>query len=304
MPPDAPDTRQEADAPDAWRPPVPPETFEIEGADGGPLRADLYGRAAAGAGTDPTLVVLCHGFRSYKNWGFMPFVASRLAADGHAVIAFNFTGSGVADEDGAFTEPERFRLNTYTRELEDLARILAWADTRLRPRAVGLAGHSRGGAIALIHAAEDPDIRAVVTLATPRAIGVWPEDYFHAWERGEDAEFLDYRSGTMLRLGPQYLHSIRAMGERCDLTRAVATLRVPVLIVQGGRDTLVSMDEARALAQAGASNLTELVVIEGAGHGFQAGDVLRRTPPPLLDMTEATAAWMRRWLLRSRPMER
>jgi pimeloyl-ACP methyl ester carboxylesterase len=292
------DAPRTAGTPAAWQPPVAAETFEIEGADGGSLRGDLYGRAGAGS----TLVVLCHGFRSYKNWGFMPFLASRLAADGHAAIAFSFSGSGVSGEDGAFTEPERFRLNTYTRELDDLARVLRWADTRLRPRAVGLAGHSRGGAIALIHAAGDPAIRAIVTLATPRAIGVWPEDYFRAWERGEDAEFLDFRSNTPLRLGPQYLENIRAMDDRCDLTRAVAALRAPLLIVQGGRDALVTRDEARSLATSGASNLTEMVVIPGAGHGFQAGDVVRRTPPPLLDMTEATAAWMRRWLRCSGPM--
>jgi pimeloyl-ACP methyl ester carboxylesterase len=290
-------------APAPWRPPTPPEPVVLDGADGGPLRADLYRGAAAARDPHPTLVVLCHGFRSYKNWGFVPFLASRLTEDGHAVIAFNFTGSGVAGDDGAFTEPERFRLNTYTRELTDLSIVLMWAEQRLRPRATGLAGHSRGGAIALIHAAENPDVRAVVTLATPRAIGVWPEDYFHAWERGEDAEFLDYRSGTMLRLGPQYLDTIRAMGDRCDLTRAVGALRVPLLVVQGERDTLVRMDEARALASAGASNLTELMVIEEAGHGFQAGDVLRRTPPPLLDMTEATAGWMRRWLPDAGPRE-
>lgn len=293
-----------ADArPAPWRLPVPPEPVVLDGADGGPLRADLYRGAAARGDAHPTLVVLCHGFRSYKNWGFMPFLASRLAEDGHAVVAFNFTGSGVAGDDGAFTEPERFRLNTYTRELRDLGIVLMWAEQRLRPRATGLAGHSRGGAIALIHAAENPEIDAVVTLATPRAIGVWPEDYFHAWERGEDAEFLDYRSGTMLRLGPQYLDNIREMGDRCDLTRAVGALRAPLLVVQGAADTLVRMDEAHALASAGASNLTELMVIEGAGHGFQAGDLLRRTPPPLLDMTEATAAWMRRWLLRAAPRE-
>jgi pimeloyl-ACP methyl ester carboxylesterase len=152
--------------------------------------------------------------------------------------------------------------------------------------AVGLAGHSRGGAIALIHAVEDPRVRAVALLATPRAIGVWPEEYYRSWERGEDALFLDFRT----------VADIQALGERCDLTRAMAALAAPALLVQGDRDRQVTVDEARALARSGASNLTELRVIEGAGHGFQAADVLRRTPAQLLEMTDAVAAWMRRWL--------
>jgi pimeloyl-ACP methyl ester carboxylesterase len=295
-----------------------PEPFTIEGADGGPLRGDLYGgtsaaepRPAPGAldaaraeqgrrpRGHPPLAVLCHGFRSYKDWGFMPFLAARLGSEGIPTIAFNFSGSGVADSSGAFAEPERFRRNTYAAELEDLRRVLRWAEDRLGPRAVGLAGHSRGGAIALIHAVLDPRVRAVALLATPRAIGIWPEEYYRSWERGEDAVFLDFRTGKPLRLGPQYRADIDELGDRCDVTRAMSALRVPVLIVQGDRDRQVTIEEARALATAGAANLTELTVIRGAGHGFQAGDVIRRTPPQLLEMADAVAAWMRRWLLRA-----
>ncbi len=274
-----------------WQPTVSPETFEIEGADGGPLRGDLYPAAAR------TPVLLCHGFRSYKDWGFMPFLASRMAEAGLPAIAFNFSGSGVADRRGGFTEPERFRRDTYTHDLEDLRRVRIWAERRFgAPLRFGLTGHSRGGAISLLHAATDARVGCVAAIAAPRAIGVWPDDYYRAWERGEDAEFLDFRSGTMLKLGPQYLDDIRALGERLDVTRAVAALSVPLLVVQGERDTLVTMDEARALATAGAANMTELCVVAGAGHGFQTGDVIRRTPPQLLDMAEAVTAWMRRWL--------
>lgn len=302
------------DAP-AWRADPAPEPFTIQGADGGPLRGDLYASAMPeGSGSAPgalgaaraeetarprglpPLAVLCHGFRSYKDWGFMPFLAVQLTQEGIPAIAFNFSGSGVADATGAFVEPERFRRNNYATELEDLRLVLRWSENRLGPRAVGLAGHSRGGAIALIHAVLDPRVRAVALLATPRAIGVWPEEYYRSWERGEDAVFHDFRTGTPLRLGAQYLADIEEMGERCDLTRAAAALRVPVLIVQGDRDRQVTMEEARALATASAANLTELRVIEGTGHGFQAGDVIRRTPPQLLEMADAVSAWMRRWL--------
>lgn len=275
----------------AWTPVPPPEPFEIEGADGGPLRGDLYPGGAR------TPVLLCHGFRSYKDWGFMPFLASHIAGAGIPAIAFNFSGSGVADRAGGFTEPERFRQDTYTRDLMDLRRVAVWAERRFgAPLRFGLAGHSRGGAIALLHAAGDPRVGCVAAIATPRAIGVWPDDYVRAWERGEDAEFLDFRSGTMLRLGPQYLDDIRALGERLDVTRAVAQLSAPLLVVQGDRDALVTMNEARALAAAGAANMTELCVIAGAGHGFQTGDAIRRRPPQLLDLAEVVAAWMRRWL--------
>jgi pimeloyl-ACP methyl ester carboxylesterase len=282
-----------------WSAEPPPEPFTITGADGGPLRGDLYRAADAPEGRaadPPALAVLCHGFRSYKNWGFMPFLAAGIAREGVPAISFSFSGSGVADATGAFTEPERFRRNTYTYELEDLRRVLRWAEDAMGPRAVGLAWHSRGGAIALIHAVEDPRVRAVALIATPRAIGVWPEEYYPIWARGEDAVFLDFRTRSPLHLGPQLLEDIERLGDRCDLTRATAALKAPLLIVQGTRDRQVTPHEARALAEAAPANLTELRMVEGASHRFEAADVLRRTPAPLLELRDAVAAWFRRWL--------
>ncbi|MGE5176600.1 MAG: alpha/beta hydrolase family protein [Hyphomicrobiales bacterium] len=294
----------------------PPEPFEIEGADGGPLRGDWYepgrGRRAADAPSlagappadlSPAAVVLCHGFRAYKDWGFLPPLAARLAEEGLAAVTFSFSGSGVSGPDGAFDEPERFRRNTYAAELTDLARVLDWAEGRLGARAparaparFGLAGHSRGGAIAILHAAHDPRVRCVATLAAPSAIMVWPDDHWEAWRRGEPARVYDFRTRSHLLLGPEILGDIEEHRARYDVASAVRALAAPLLVVQGDRDQAVPEAEGRTLAGYGTSAATEYRRIEGAGHSFQAGDRVRRTPAALLDMLEAVAAWMRRWL--------
>ncbi|HEX7078244.1 MAG TPA: hypothetical protein VF363_07480 [Candidatus Eisenbacteria bacterium] len=305
----------------------PPEPFEIEGADGGPLRGDYFapargreeddGPRLAGApppDLSPAAVVLCHGFRAYKDWGFLPLLAARIAEEGLAAVTFSFSGSGVAERDGAFTEIERFRRNTYAKELDDLERVVAWTESRVlrgtgaagdaserraargAPIRLGLAGHSRGGAIAILHAASDPRVRCVATLAAPSRIMVWPDDHWDAWKRGEPARVLDFRTRTKLPLGPDILEDIDRNRERYDLERATASLEAPLLVIQGDRDAAVPPDEGRALAAYGRSASTELRVIAGAGHSFQAGDRIRRTPAALLDMVEAVAAWMRRWL--------
>jgi peptidoglycan/xylan/chitin deacetylase (PgdA/CDA1 family) len=74
-------------------------------------------------------------------------------------------------------------------------------------------------------------------------------------------------------------------------------IEVPLLVVQGNRDSHVTMEEAREIASLAPAASTELRVVEGGSHGFLAGDTIRRTPPQLLDMVEAVTAWMRRWLL-------
>lgn len=279
-----------------------PEPFEIEGADGGPLRGDLYhpegaaaGASESGGAAPASAVILCHGSRGYKDWGFFPFLASRLAEEGLLAVTFNFTDSGISGRSGAFDEPERFRTGTYASELEDLRRVADWV-ARRAPVRIGIAGHSRGGAIAILHAADDPRVRCLASLAAPARIGVWPDRYFEAWRRSEPVTVRDFRTRSELRLGPDIHEDLERNRARYDVAAALERIACPLLVVQGDRDRSVSMEEAREIASRVPSTLCELHVIEGAGHGFQAGDTIRRIPPQLTHMVELVTAWMRRWL--------
>ena len=269
-----------------------PEPFEIEGADGGPLRGDLYAAALAG----PRAVLLCHGFRGYKDWGFIPLLASTIAAQGTPVAAFNMSGSGIACPDGAFTERERFRKSTYAAELGDIHRVARWLHRRLDSGdpILGLMGHSRGGAMALLYAASHPEVRTIVSLAAPSRIGVWPDAAFEAWRDHRPHIVRDFRTRADLELGPEIYEDIVQNGAAYDLHRAAASLTIPYLVVQGDRDRSVPLEEGRRLASWGPRETTELAIIENAGHSFQAGDKIRRTPPQLLEMIERVSAWVRR----------
>ena len=125
--------------------------FELEGADGGPLRGDV--RTAASGARRPA-VVICHGFKGFKDWGMFPPLAERLARAGLTAISFNFSGSGVGPDGDSFSEPTRFKHDTYTRQLTDLATVIEATDhARLasglsQPSRIGLFGHSRGGGVA------------------------------------------------------------------------------------------------------------------------------------------------------------
>jgi pimeloyl-ACP methyl ester carboxylesterase len=208
------------------------------------------------------------------------------------------SGSGVATSDGAFTERERFRKSTYAAELDDIDRAARWLRQRLDASgpglSLGLIGHSRGGAMALLYAASHPDVRTVVSLAAPSRIGVWPDAAFEAWRDSRPHVVRDFRTRTELPLGPEIYGDIQRNSARYDLRRAAASLAIPYLVVQGDRDRSVPLEEGRTLASWGPSGNTELAIIEGAGHSFQAGDKIRRTPPQLLEMIERVSAWVRR----------
>ena len=57
-------------------------------ADGGPLRVDV--RTGARPGEARPAVVICHGFKGFKDWGFFPKLSERLAVAGFTALSFNF----------------------------------------------------------------------------------------------------------------------------------------------------------------------------------------------------------------------
>ena len=123
--------------------------------------------------TTQPVVVICHGFKGFMEWGFFPYLANLLAERGFVAVRFNFTGSGMKPGDQLVTDPESFRHATFSRDLEDLCTVLGALGSKLAPdqadaTRIGLMGHSRGGGPAILAAALDcyrDRLKALVTWA-------------------------------------------------------------------------------------------------------------------------------------------
>jgi len=61
---------------------------------GEPIRGDL--RRPEGPGPHP-VVVACHGFKGFKDWGFHPWLGEHLADAGLAAVHFDFSRNGVKE---------------------------------------------------------------------------------------------------------------------------------------------------------------------------------------------------------------
>ncbi len=130
--------------------------FEFEPRPGEVLRGDLWTPPPLDATDGGRAVVVCHGFKGFKDWGFFPHTARYLAVRlGCPTVTFNFTGSGVGADLENFTEREAFARNTFSKELEDLTAVLAGlgdgelGEATFEPVGrLGVLGHSRGGVAA------------------------------------------------------------------------------------------------------------------------------------------------------------
>jgi pimeloyl-ACP methyl ester carboxylesterase len=227
-------------------------------------------RTGARPGEARPAIILCHGFKGFKDWGFFPRAAERLALAGFAAVSFNFSGSGVGEDGESFDELERWGGQTISGDLADLATVTDFVTEGGAPW-VGLLGHSRGGATALVHAARDVRVKALVTWAAVSRYLRWPQDDIDLWRRAGRIDVVNLRTGQVLPIGRDLLDDMEANESGAlDVLGAAARLRVPWLIVHGTADETAPHDDARRLHEASikGGGRSELLMIEGAGHTF------------------------------------
>jgi dienelactone hydrolase len=270
-------------------------SFRLIGADGGPLRGDV--RTAGGA---RPAVVICHGFKGFKDWGYFPVTGDRLARAGFAAVSFNFSGAGVGDDGETFDERERFGRTTYSAQLADLdmvLRALGSGAFGFQPSAVGLLGHSMGGGVVILRAAGDHTIQALVTWASVARFGrLWRDDQISDWRRTGKLDVVNQRTGDVLPLYPDILDDLEQNQAALDVLRAVGDVRAPWLIAHGGADETVPVTDAHELSSRAPSS--SRLILDRAGHTFGIRHPWSGSTEAFDQLLEATVDWFARHLLR------
>ena len=156
----------------AWRPqePVGPlpylsEELEYTNPDGGHTLAGTLTKPASG-GPFPAVILISGSSphdRDYSGGGHRTFLvlADRLTRNGVAVLRFDDRGTGASTGDFGTATPLDFA--------SDVHAGVAYLKTRhdVDPGRIGLAGHSEGGMIAPMVAAESTDVSYIALLAAP-----------------------------------------------------------------------------------------------------------------------------------------
>ena len=250
---------------------------------------------SGGRATPRPAVVVVHGFKGFKDFALFPPFAERLAQAGFTAVTYNASGSGV-DPAGGFTLPDRFARNTYGAELADLATVLDALTTgglgTAPPAAVGLVGHSRGGGVAVLHAAGDPRVRALVTWAAISHTDRWSAEEKEQWRLAGHVDVVNARTKQVLPLGTAVLDDLERHGPERDVEAAAARVAVPWLVVHGTADDSVAADEARVLHAASGRDTTELLLIEGANHVFGTVHPWAGPTPHYREVADRTVRWM------------
>lgn len=292
----------------------PTETIEIPTSDAFPVRGQLYlpeNRPPSG------IVVLCHGFKGYKTWGFFPFIAEKLREAGMAAFSIDFSLNGTfpakteatalpVDEESTaeyggqtarYTRPDLFRINTLEREYTDLAHVIraitggCLAEYTGPAVPLGLHGHSRGAVAVIINAIESDSVRTICTWSAPDILDFFTPRQKTIWRKTGSLDLVDPLDGTKLSISVKYLEDLEKNHRAYDIPHRIKALGVPHLIVHGSMDLTVRVSAAHVLYRAHADlNDKELLVLE-TGHTFGISESLdEREFHPSRALTEATTA--------------
>lgn len=234
------------------------------------------------------VILLLHGFKAFKSWGFFPTLAQRLTEEGYIVISFNFSMNGVEYDQAPeeVTNLDRFGRNTFSREQEDIAMVLkALRDGNL-PYAehcdvskVGLFGHSRGGANALIHTLDDSSISCAVVWNSVAEVRFWEEATIQEMEEKGVSYIENVRTKQQLPVTKEVLEDIQANQDRFAFLNRFALDSRPVLAVVGTADKERIVEGAKRLDRIAPHS--DLQLIMGGDHTFGSSHPLITVSPML-----------------------
>jgi len=241
------------------------------------LNQRLFGvlhRGSSGPGLGAT-IVLCHGMMSAKEGTKQKAFAQAFEETGFSVLRFDFSFCGESEG--------RFEEITFAQEVDDLRAAVGCVRER-GGNPVGLLGSSMGGAVALLYASGDPSIEALVTLAAvgrPAGIADGMEDLKRKTQEWKDE---GYQLGAEGEPGDKFFEDARKQ----DVLEAARRVEAPLLVLHGGMDEVVPVEDAYAIhANAGGSK--ELKVLPGGDHRFTR-------PEDLEEVLHAARDWFMKYL--------
>ena len=119
---------------------------------------------------DKNLIIFCHGYKGFKDWGCWNLMGEKFAQSGINFLKFNFShNGGTINNPIDFPDLKAFSENNYSIEVNDVIRVINYVKsqfTYFTKAKIHLLGHSRGGGIACIASSRGLNVESLILLAS------------------------------------------------------------------------------------------------------------------------------------------
>lgn len=195
-----------------------------------------------------TTILVCPGYRSRKS--DLLGICAHLWKDGHNVLIFDFYGHG---------EPSKTNVTLGYREINDFNGAIAYAKERAPQTRLGAIAYSMGASVALMCSAHCPDIEAIIAdsgFATHWSVVDYNVRRARVWPSAPFVWTADHMMGWLGGYRFSQVNPLREIGSIAPR---------PILIIHGGKDSIVNPRDATLLYEA-AREPKELWTIPNADH--------------------------------------
>ena len=203
-----------------------------------------------------TGVVLGHCFTCTRHTAVLRSLAGDLAAAGFIALRFDFSGNGQSGGD--------FSQSNYSKQIAEMHAAADLVASR-GAQWIGMAGHSLGGLISFLSAAQSDSIRAVCAIGS-RISSMRATHFLDPTQREilkNTGEVSFTSRGRFLTITEKFF----ADAEGFDLPGLLSTFDKPMLMIHGDRDEIIPAAEAHRAREAGGGRV-RLEIITGADHMF------------------------------------
>ncbi|MGY5355144.1 alpha/beta hydrolase family protein [Wenyingzhuangia sp. IMCC45467] len=225
--------------------------------------------------TKKPVVIFCHGYKGYKDWGAWNLMATEFAKQGFFFVKFSFAyNGGTVAQPIDFPDLKAFGQNTLTKELDDLESVLdeitnnsSFAN-EIDIDNITLIGHSRGGGIVTLKASEDSRVKNVISWAGVSDFEArFPTGFKLLWWKLRGVAHI--KNARTKQKMPHYIsfyHDFVQNKNRLNIQSAVKSLKANHLLIHGTNDVVVKPIESEDVVKWNPNS--QLLWIENMNHAL------------------------------------
>ena len=249
------------------------------------------------------LVIFCHGYKGYKDWGCWNLVAKEFASNNFFFIKFNFShNGGTVNNPIDFPDLNAFGNNNFTHELNDIERVISFVSANkdlsenVDLNNIFLIGHSRGAGICAIKASENKRIKGLITWAGVSNFKIRFNEgskEFNEWKENGVKYVENKRTKQQMPHFFQFYLDFKKNEERFNIKQAVQKLKIPFLVIHGDNDNSVLPFEGDDLHSWGKNS--KFFSLKNGNHTFSSKHPWeeKKLPKELKAATEASISFIK-----------
>jgi predicted alpha/beta-fold hydrolase len=235
------------------------------------------------------LIIISHGFKGFKDWGFLPYVGEYFAEHNAISVVFNYSSNGKKSGLDLMIDVDEFCQFTLSQAKEDLDCLISnFIHDGLDKKSIEhwngdiyLAGHSMGGGFSLVCASSSVFVKKVSIWASIGTFMRYTERQKVLWKRYGFAEFPNQKTGQVLKMNVDYLNDLEKNYKNFDIENIIKSLVIPLQIINAAQDATIQKKETEILIENSNKELTRIDTVPRTGHTFGIDHPMKNTSTAL-----------------------